>query len=110
MLRIVNQFNKSLGHLPGQIPGDPIRQHAIVDTRVSPRGKLVIWLMSHNSRLFDRLSSYGLHAIQVHYANRMVTQKFPPYLGQFVFNESILATATPRQRRLLGDHRPGAYD
>ena len=46
------------------------RQHAIVDTRVSPRGKLVIWLMSHNSRLFNRLSSYGLHAIQVHYANR----------------------------------------
>ena len=50
------------------------------------------------------------YLLQVHYANRMVTQKFPPYLGQFVFNESILATATPRQRRLLGDHRPGAYD
>ena len=46
------------------------RQQAIVDTRVAPRGKLVIWLMSHNSGLFDRLSSYGLHAIQVHYANR----------------------------------------
>jgi acetyl esterase/lipase len=46
------------------------RQQAIVDTRVTPRGKLVIWLMSHNSGLFDRLSSYGLHAIQVHYANR----------------------------------------
>ena len=30
----------------------------------------MIWLMSHNSGLFDRLSSYGLHAIQVHYANR----------------------------------------
>ncbi len=45
-------------------------QHASVDTRVAPRGKLVIWLMGHNGQLFDRLNSYGLHAIQVHYANR----------------------------------------
>ena len=43
-------------------------QNAIVDTRRKPRGKLVIWLMSHNSGLFDRLASYGLHAVQVHYA------------------------------------------
>ena len=43
-------------------------QNAIVDTRVKPRGKLVIWLMAHNGQLFDRLASYGLHAIQVHYA------------------------------------------
>ncbi len=45
-------------------------EHAAVDTRVKPRGKLVIWMMSHNERLFDRLASYGLHSIQVHYANR----------------------------------------
>jgi len=45
-------------------------EHAVVDTRVKPRGKLVIWLMGYNSQLFDRLSKYGLHAIQVHYANR----------------------------------------
>ena len=45
-------------------------QQAIVDTRVAPQGKLVIWLMRHNPGLFDRLASYGLHAIQVHYANR----------------------------------------
>jgi len=45
-------------------------QHASVDTRIKPRGKLVIWLMSHNRQLFDRINSYGLHAIQVHYANR----------------------------------------
>jgi hypothetical protein len=41
----------------------------MVDTRVAPRGKLVIWLMGYNPALFERLSSYGLHAIQVHYAN-----------------------------------------
>jgi hypothetical protein len=44
-------------------------EHAVVDTRVEPRGKLVIWLMSYNKALFDRLASYGLHAIQPHYAN-----------------------------------------
>jgi hypothetical protein len=45
-------------------------QHASVDTRIEPRGKLVIWLMGHNQQLFDRINSYGLHAIQPHYANR----------------------------------------
>lgn len=43
-------------------------QNASVDTRVASRGRLVIWLMGHNEALFDRLNSYGLHAIQVHYA------------------------------------------
>lgn len=44
-------------------------ENASVDTRVAPQGKLVIWLMGHSSGLFERLNSYGLHAIQVHYAN-----------------------------------------
>lgn len=44
-------------------------QNAIVDARTAPQGKLVIWLMGHSTPLFERLSSYGLHAIQVHYAN-----------------------------------------
>jgi hypothetical protein len=43
-------------------------QAASVDTRVAPKGRLVIWLMGHEQRLFDRVNSYGLHAIQVHYA------------------------------------------
>lgn len=45
-------------------------QHASVDTRVKPQGKLVIWLMGHSAGLFERWNSYGLHAIQPHYANR----------------------------------------
>ena len=44
-------------------------QHAVVDTRIAPRGKLVIWLMSYRKELFERTSGYGLHSIQVHYAN-----------------------------------------
>lgn len=45
-------------------------QQASVDTRVKPRGKLVIWLMAHNRELFERCNSYGLHVIRVHYANK----------------------------------------
>jgi hypothetical protein len=45
-------------------------QHAVVDTRVAPRGRLVIWLMGYPAPLFERLGDYGLHAIQVHYANK----------------------------------------
>jgi hypothetical protein len=41
-------------------------EHACVDTRVAPQGKLVIWLMGHNQGLFEHVSSYGLHAIQIH--------------------------------------------
>jgi hypothetical protein len=44
-------------------------QHAVVDTRVTSQGKLVIWLMGHNQGLFDRISSYGYHGIQPQYAN-----------------------------------------
>lgn len=45
-------------------------EHAVVDTRVKPKGQLVIWLMGHNQALFERIASYGLHGIQPHYANR----------------------------------------
>ncbi|HSJ02621.1 MAG TPA: hypothetical protein VK956_09215 [Verrucomicrobium sp.] len=44
-------------------------ERAMVDTRVKPQGKLVVWLMGYNAPLFERVSGYGLHAIQVHYAN-----------------------------------------
>ncbi len=44
-------------------------EHASVDTRVAPKGQLVIWLMGHSGPLFERINSYGLHAIRVHYAN-----------------------------------------
>ena len=50
------------------------------------------------------------YLLQVHYAMRMITQKYPPYLNKFQFDASILAQVNPRQRRLLGDHRPSNYD
>jgi hypothetical protein len=45
-------------------------ENAVVDTRVPSRGRLVIWLMGYSAPLFERLGDYGLHAIQVHYANK----------------------------------------
>lgn len=44
-------------------------ENAAVDTRVPPRGRLVIWLMNNNAALNDRVTSYGLHVITVKYAN-----------------------------------------
>ena len=49
------------------------------------------------------------YLLQVHYGRRMVAQKFSPYL-RFRFNPQVLAAATPRQRRLLGEHAPAEYD
>ncbi len=50
------------------------------------------------------------YLLQVHYAQRMITQKLPPYLNKFQFKRELLQQATPRQLRLLGDHGQGAYD
>jgi hypothetical protein len=44
-------------------------ENAMVDTRVAPRGKLVIWLMGYSAPLFERVSGYGLHILRPHYAN-----------------------------------------
>ncbi len=49
------------------------------------------------------------YLLQVHYSHRFVAQQFSPYLT-FQFSNEVLASATPRQRRLLGEHRQGSYD
>ncbi|MEM7536785.1 MAG: phytanoyl-CoA dioxygenase family protein [Chloroflexota bacterium] len=49
------------------------------------------------------------HTFMIHYAHRMITQKFPPYLN-FQYNPAVIEQATPRQRRLLGDHAQSNYD
>ena len=55
-------------------------------------------------------SGQDRYLLQVHYAKRMITQKFPPYLNKFQFDPEIIARCTPRQRRLLGDHTSSNYD
>ena len=55
-------------------------------------------------------SNQDRYLLQVHYAQRMITQKFPPYLNGFQFDETMLSGLTPRQRRLLGEHSNSHYD
>lgn len=58
-----------IGYLIETAEGKPADvEHAWVDLNVPPRGQLVIWLMGHSPALFERVTSYGLHAIDVHYA------------------------------------------
>ena len=45
----------------------------------------------------------------MHYGRREFAHHFAPYLD-WTFNPAVLAAATDRQKRLLGDHEPGAYD
>lgn len=54
-------------------------------------------------------SERSRYLLQVHYGRRMVAQKFSPYLD-WHFNPAVIAAATPRQRRLLGDHAAAEYD
>ena len=64
-----------------------------------------LWHAGSRNRTTDR----SRYLLQMHYGRRMVAQKFSPYLA-FRFNPEVLAAATPRQRRLLGEHEPAEYD
>ena len=43
-------------------------QTAAFDADAETRGQLVVWLMAPNRELFDRVTSYGYHVVQPHYA------------------------------------------
>jgi ectoine hydroxylase-related dioxygenase (phytanoyl-CoA dioxygenase family) len=64
-----------------------------------------LWHAGSDNRTADRTR----YMLQVHYGRRMVAQKFSPYL-HWQFNPAVLAAATDRQRRLLGDHQEAEYD
>jgi len=49
------------------------------------------------------------YLLQVHYGRREMAQHFAPFL-EWRFRPDVLAACNPVRRRLLGDHRPGAYD
>lgn len=71
-------------------------ENASVDTRVPPLGKLVIWLMGPSDPLFERVNSYGLHAIRVHYANGWFAKfgKEPPPADDKFLGKIRLEAAT----------------
>lgn len=64
-----------------------------------------LWHAGSRNRTPDRTR----YLLQVHYGRRMIAQKFSPYL-QWRFNSDVIAAATPRQRRLLGEHEASEYD
>jgi ectoine hydroxylase-related dioxygenase (phytanoyl-CoA dioxygenase family) len=64
-----------------------------------------LWHSGSDNRTADQVR----YLLQVHYGRREMAQHFAPYL-EWRFNPEVIAACTPRQRRLLGDHRRGAYD
>ena len=64
-----------------------------------------LWHAGSDNRTAERVR----YLLQVHYGRREMAQHFSPYLD-WRFNPAVLAAATKRQRRLLGDHDPGPYD
>ncbi len=64
-----------------------------------------VWHSGSKNRSADRTR----YLLQTHYSNRVVAQQFSPFLD-WQFNPEVLSACSPRQRRLLGDHKPGAYD
>ena len=57
----------------------------------------------------NRTAAEVRYLLQVHYGRRETAQHFSPYLD-WRFDARVIEAATKRQRRLLGDHQPGAYD
>jgi ectoine hydroxylase-related dioxygenase (phytanoyl-CoA dioxygenase family) len=64
-----------------------------------------LWHSGSENRTPDQVR----YLLQVHYGRRETAQHFAPYL-EWRFNREVVAACNPRQRRLLGDHRQGAYD
>ena len=57
----------------------------------------------------ENTSEKTRYLLQTHYSHRWVDQQFSPYLT-FQLNNEFMSTANERQLRLLGKHKPGAYD
>ena len=78
-------------------------------TGVKAGDVVMFWCEVWHSGTANR-SNQNRYLLQVHYANRMITQKFPPYLNKFQFDPNIISKCTPRQQRLLGEHKASNYD
>ena len=98
-------------HLSGRGPkGDAEWKGVGEQSILCNAGDVVIFRSEVWHRGSANTSNQDRYLLQVHYAQRMITQKFPPYLNRFQFDEEILARLTPRQRRLVGEHRSSNYD
>jgi len=64
-----------------------------------------VWHAGSDNTTRDRVR----YLLQVHYGRREMAQHFSPFM-EWRFAPAVLAAASRRQRRLLGDHQPGPYD
>ncbi len=64
-----------------------------------------VWHSGSENKTTDRTR----YLIQNHYSHRVIAPQYSPFL-EWQFAPHVLANATPRQRRLLGEHSRGAYD
>ena len=115
----LDDMNEELGptkfvpgsHLSGRGPNGDAEWKGIGEQSILCRaGDVVMFRSEVWHRGSANTSNHERYLLQVHYARRMITQKFPPYLNRFQFDEEILEQLTPRQRRLLGEHRSSNYD
>lgn len=98
-------------HLSGRRPdGDTEWKGQTEKSIMCNAGDVVIFRSEVWHRGTANTSGRTRYLLQVHYAKRMITQKFPPYLNRFQFDPAILEAASERQLRILGDHRPSNYD
>ena len=98
-------------HKSGRLPnGDTEWKGQTEKSVICKAGDLVVFRSEVWHRGTSNHSNENRYLLQVHYAKRMITQKFPPYLNKFQFDPNIINKCTPRQRRLLGDHAQSAYD
>ena len=98
-------------HRSGRVPnGENTWQGIEPHNIICQAGDVLVFRSEVWHRGTANKSAHVRYLLQVHYAQRMITQKFPPYLGKFQFNTTLLEQATPRQRRLLGEHRQSNYD
>ena len=98
-------------HFSGRVPGEETTWKGESEKSIlCQAGDVVIFRSEVWHRGTANRSDETRYLLQVHYAQRMITQKFPPYLNRFQFDPDILSRATPRQRRMLGEHAKAAYD
>ncbi|HEX8552936.1 MAG TPA: phytanoyl-CoA dioxygenase family protein [Abditibacteriaceae bacterium] len=64
-----------------------------------------IWHTGSKNKTADQTR----YLLQNHYSHRIIAQQFSPYIT-WQFNPEVIAAANERQLRLLGKHRPTAYD
>ena len=98
-------------HLSGCRPeGESSWQGSELESIICRAGDALLFRSEVWHRGAANVSDETRYLLQVHYANRMITQKFPPYPHRFRLDQTLLDRATPRQRRLLGDHERSNYD